>query len=752
MGRFGHSLPAAIFQKIYKEFNNLINVLQRVGARMIPVAPNSKNPIRKNWSENAENAEWFKANPDHNIGVVLGEASGGLVDIDLDDTIAKALAHLFLPPTAMIFGRRSSPSSHYIYRIQGQPGKTEKFQFGNLGMLCEYRSEGSQTVFPPSTHPTGEKIEFECDGDPLVISRAELIGAVSKLAAATLIAHSWVDGNRHQLALAISGSLSRAGWEPFEVSKFIDAICLVANDSERIDRVRAVKDTIDKHAEGRSVTGWPSVAEYIGEEKASRIAAWLGVEFDNQRLVGIEPSLFDLMGGETASYTDLGNARRFCEQNGDHCFFHSGFGKWFVWDGRRWSPSTAGAIEKLGHQVALGLFADAAGSKEALRWAEQSCSATRVDAMLKMAQPYLSKCVEDLDRAPLLFNCLNGTVDLRTGQLRPHSRADMLTQLADVAFNPEAEAPRFNQFVNEIFDSNHEQAEFAQKAFGYALTGETKEQVMFVLHGTGANGKGTLVELIASIMGEYSKTAQADSLMQKARASGGEATPDLARLVGARLVSLSEGDRKHRLNEALVKQLTGEDTVTARPLYKESFEFKPKAKLFLSTNYLPKISGSDHGIWRRILPIPFTKTFDEDRRDRHLRSKLEQEKSGVLNWLISGCLQWQKEGLNPPAAVLDAKADYRAASDHILQFLDDRTETALNATVTKAVLYEGYRSWCITNGERYVSNREFGEAVGKRPGVVSGRTKQAHQWSGLKFVSDDRPVSELERMSVSSSW
>lgn len=371
--------------------------------------------------------------------------------------------------------------------------------------------------------------------------------------------------------------------------------------------------------------------------------------------------------------------------------------------------------------------------------------------MLKMAQPYLSKSASDLDRKPYLFNCQNGTLDLRTGKLRPHHKSAMITQLADVVFDPQAKAPRFERFVDEIFNGDGDLAAFVQKAFGYSLTGDTKEQVLFLLYGSGANGKSTLVELMRSLLGDYGKTAQADTLMQKA-ASGSEASPDIARLKGARLISLSEGDRTHKLNEALVKQLTGTDTVTTRALYKEPFEFKPEFKMFLSTNHLPKVTGSDHGMWRRVMSVPFLATFEGDRLDPDLSETLQREKSGVLNWLLEGCMKWQQEGLNPPQAVLEAKAYYRSASDHIARYLDDRTELAINATMTKADLYKDYQAWCIANGERFISNREFGEAVGKREGVAATRTKSAHCWTGIRLVPVIEAGSEPRSNSFSPSW
>lgn len=393
--------------------------LERIGLLLIPVEGRSKRPVRKNWQNHPESAAWFEVNPGHNVGVLLGSASDGVVDIDLDDPIARRLASRILPPTGMVFGRLSNPSSHYIYRVEDDPGGTQQFQFSNHGMLCEYRSDGAQTVFPPSIHESGEEIEFVSMGDPGEVTREVLINAVGRLAAATVLAKLWAEGSRHDLALALSGALLNAKWDQDDVSNFIDAICYGADDDERADRIGGVRGTVRKLHRNEPVTGWPTLAGIIGEEAARKVAEWLEVEFSDRDHSSelVEANAFKLPEG-ASPYTELSNAKRFCRQHQQDCFFHSGLRKWFVWDGRRWTSSTAGTIEKMGHETVESMGIEAAkNGQEAMRWAANSCSSKGVDAMLKMAQPYLSKSARVLDRKPYLLNCLNGTLDLRTGSL-----------------------------------------------------------------------------------------------------------------------------------------------------------------------------------------------------------------------------------------------------------------------------------------------------------------------------------------------
>jgi putative DNA primase/helicase len=254
------------------------------------------------------------------------------------------------------------------------------------------------------------------------------------------------------------------------------------------------------------------------------------------------------------------------------------------------------------------------------------------------------------------------------------------------------------------------------------------------MFGEGANGKGTLTELIKSIIGDYATTAQAETLMQKSRVSGGEASPDIARLVDARAVMLAEGDRSNSLNEALVKQLTGQDTVTARELYGNPFEFQPNFKLLFSTNYLPKVRGTDVAIWRRLSPVPFTVSFTGNKMDKGLKQILEGEKSGVLNWMVEGCTRWQKIGLITPQAVLDLKALYQSDSDNVRRFLESMTISKPGATVPKLDLYKFYRNWVEAEGEHYTATKlEFSRIVKKQPHIDEDRKSQGRVWTGIEL-------------------
>ncbi|MCB0030091.1 MAG: bifunctional DNA primase/polymerase, partial [Anaerolineales bacterium] len=686
------------------------------------------------WQSNPVEKCWFDKNPLHNRGLLLGEPGGRIVDVDLDHELALRLAQAFLPPTGMTFGRESKPQSHWIYRVDDRPGETKRFQHGNHGTLVEFRSDGAQTVFPPSIHESGEQIRFDTHDDPMAVASKDLRKAVGKLAAATLLGLNWSEGRRHDLSLALAGWLLNAGWNSEEVGGFISAVCRAVGDLEPADRISAIDTTQDRLGRGESCIGWPRFAELVGIETARKIAEWLDIAPNEHiKAPSLVPSIEDLK-SSPVSETDLGNAKRFVLRNGEKCFFNPEKGCWYVWDGCFWKRASAGEIDRLAHETAESIFAEAGTDTGLAQWGNVSCGRSHLAAMPQLAAPYLAKGSSSLNQDPFLFNCQNGTLDLKSGKLLPHNRCDWITQIANLRYSPEADCPRFKQFIEEICQGDKDLALYVQSAFGYALTGNTDEDKFFILYGNGANGKSTLIDTIKDLLGDYAKTAQADTLMQKSNTSGAEASPDLARLDGSRSVFFSEGNRGSKFDEGLVKQLTGGDAITARELYGKPFEFKPSFKLFFVTNYLPKITGNDNGIWRRLAPIPFGASFEGTKGDKGLSEKLQSEKSGILNWLLEGCRNWQEHGLIAPKVVSDAVAKYRTDSDNVARFLGDCTVTGMGHSVSKSGLYSAYKQWVMDEGEHYTaSNKEFSEIVVRKTGAGEYRTASERRWLGIRL-------------------
>jgi putative DNA primase/helicase len=296
----------------------------------------------------------------------------------------------------------------------------------------------------------------------------------------------------------------------------------------------------------------------------------------------------------------------------------------------------------------------------------------------------------------------------------------MITKLAPVEYDPDAEAPLWTAFLDKVLDRSESLIRCVQRITGYSLTGNTSEQCFFILYGTGANGKTTLVETLRAMLGEYAMQTRVETLMVKRNATIPE---DIARLKGARLVTASEAEEGHRLAESLVKQLTGGDRLTARFLYSRSFEYAPEFALWLETNHKPTIYGTDRAIWRRIRLVPFTVAIPEDEQDRELGRKLKAELPGILTWAVQGCLEWQREGLGVPEEVRAATQSYRAEMDKLGRFFDDCCVIDKLAEVGASDLYRAYDDWCTANGEKSVSGTRFGRQMAER-GFEKGRGKQ----------------------------
>lgn len=349
-----------------------------------------------------------------------------------------------------------------------------------------------------------------------------------------------------------------------------------------------------------------------------------------------------------------------------------------------------------------------------LRWALKSESAPRLNAMVDLArsEPGVPILPEAMDKDPWLFNCANGTVDLRTGTIRDHRQDDYLTKLCPTKFDPRAEAPVFQQFLRDIFADDAAIITFVHRLLGYSLTGDVREQVLAIWHGSGANGKSTLINAVSDTVGEdYVIKATRDLFMAK---KGDSHPTQMARLFGKRLVVCVETADGSRLDEALVKELTGGDKIAARRMKEDYWEFTPTHKAILVTNHQPEIRGTDHAIWRRIRLVPFNERFEADKQDKELGAKLKAEAPGILAWLVQGCLEWQRHGLPVPEAVAEATSQYRSSQDLLGAFLDEACAVGNDYRVSVSDIYGSYRTWCERNGHKDIGGTAFGRRMGER--------------------------------------
>jgi putative DNA primase/helicase len=385
--------------------------------------------------------------------------------------------------------------------------------------------------------------------------------------------------------------------------------------------------------------------------------------------------------------------------------------------------------------------ADEREQKKIAEWARGSQSSERLKAMWTLAKADLAVSPEELDTDPMLLNVENGTIELRNGALRPHRPEDLITKLAPVEFDPAAHAPRFYKFLKQIL-VEEELIAFVQRFLGYSLTGSTKERSLAVLHGVGKNGKSTLVELFQDLMGDYSSVAHPNTIMRQSF-SDSTAQYQLAEPKGARFVSVSETKRGVELEEAVVKQITGSDTISARAPYGKPFTYRPQFKLWLSTNHKPEIPEGSEAIWDRMRLIPFTKRFEGKGDDTKLPAKLREELPGVLAWAVRGCVDWGSGGLGTSKAVEDATAKYRSETDVLDRFFEDACEFGPKCKIAKKDLYHAWARWCDAEGADPGEQVGFTRTVGER-GIIRGfsekKVKGTRVWVGIQLAtppSDD---------------
>ena len=443
---------------------------------------------------------------------------------------------------------------------------------------------------------------------------------------------------------------------------------------------------------------------------------------------------------EPEHLSDLGNAQRLVRQFGREFRYVPAWGTWLVWQGSHWGRDETGQVERYAKSIAAGLYAEAGYEvdndrrrKDLARHAAASESLRGIRNMVALAQtePGISIPPSDLDADPWLLNVLNGTLDLRTGQRGPHDRAQLLTKLVPVEYDPAAAAPVFDAFLRRIFSGREDLIRFIQRAVGYALTGDTREQVIFMCWGAGANGKSTLMQALAGVLADYAATLAAETLLAR-KGDAALVLNDLASLQGARFVVAVESDMGRRLAEALVKQLTGGEAVKVKRLYADVFTITPTFKLWIGTNHRPQIRGVDNAIWRRIRLVPFTVTIPEADQDHALLAKLHAERPGILRWAVEGCLAWQREGLGMPEEVRRATAEYRAEMDALGDFLAERCILDPHASVPASELYDAYVEWAKRAGETPISKTALGRQLDDR-NFEKARSRVNRVWMGLRL-------------------
>jgi P4 family phage/plasmid primase-like protien len=459
-------------------------------------------------------------------------------------------------------------------------------------------------------------------------------------------------------------------------------------------------------------------------------------------------------GGPEIHLTDLGNARRVVARHGQDVRYCHPTKTWHVWNGAYWPEDRTAAIVRLVKETqgffhrnaatALAGIGDAGDDegrkrelammmrllKHALSWED----ARNIDRCVKLmtSEPGIPVLLEEFDADHFLLNVLNGTIDLRTGQLREHRRGDLITKMAPVEYNGDAKCPLWESCLKKWMGDNTGLISYLQRVAGYLLTGDVSEDAWWLFFGLGSNGKTTFLKTLLDLLGDYAMAAEAELLLQKKHEAH---STERADLLGKRFVFAAEVDEGRRMAEALMKKLTGHEKIRARKCFKDNMEFEPTHKIILAANNKPTIHGTDWGTWRRIKFVPFVVTITEEEKDTALAEKLKAERAGILTWAVRGCLDWRENGLDEPDEVKTATEEYKADQDTVAAFIAERcfVHSEFKGQVSK--VWAAYQEW---SGDDTISRKAFSKRMLDRGYPVEPGTGNVSFYKGLMLQIEQR--------------
>ena len=647
---------------------------------VIPIGGKGKVPIvewqpyqQKKPTTN-EISEWSTKNLDLNIAVITGEISGITV-IDIDSAEGEEeIAKLNLPPTYTVM---TSKGRHLYYQYTSDPTIITSVK---ILPGIDIRNNGGYVIGEASTHESGWVYTAVDASTPIAPFPEAFISAVNGYEPAPS---------------ALPRSNSRTGKRP-----------VALDPSARNSTLTSLAGSLRER----------KLPNHVIEQMVSLANTSLPDPLSDKEVQTLTASVLKYDTNEAVMHrlTELGVAERFCDKYRPVVRYNTTTGKWMEYNGKFWAVSEAGIYDRL-RALIREIPSEVEESSDAYdtydKFARSLESAKKFSSVLTFCKEFLSVKTTDFDIGNMVFNTPNATFDFKRGKFTNPSSDDMLTKCAGTQYSKDADScPIWTSFLSRIFNNDQAMVDYTQRVCGYCLTGSTQEQVFFMLFGTGANGKSVFIDTLRYILGDYSLQANFATFLSR---RGQTSSNDIASFAGKRLVCATESSESHTLDDALIKSLTGDGTITARFLYKEFFEIVPQCKIMLATNHRPTIKDDSIGMWRRLRLIPFTVTIPESERDAHLLSKLRSESPAILNWMIEGLKLWQANGLGVCPAVLDATEDYRDESDNIGAFIEENciVDGHFGFKEPAATLYKAYAEWATENGDHPISGTAFGRRL-----------------------------------------
>ncbi|MFC1791327.1 phage/plasmid primase, P4 family [Gemmatimonadota bacterium] len=690
--------------------------------------PRIKDQLNQASSDPSQIEEWWSRWPDANVGIPTGTGTGLLVlDVDPRNGGTESLealleSHGSLPATWE--AESGGGGRHFYFK------HPEDVLEGNVKLPpgLDLQGDGKCIIAPPSLHESGNRYHWRKGHSPdetdlapppawlLTPPETEKEPAGAGLPEAQPEAPPRIlEGTRNKTLTELAGGFRGKGLRPAEYLPALEAIneqrCLPPLPTDEVADI------------ANSVGRYPSETE-VGARRSDPL-------------------------------TDLGNTQRFLKDHGLNLRYLHEWARWLTWDEERWCMDRSGQVDRWAKETVRGIRQAAAQTgdsrdREALeKWANTSESRSRIENMIRLAQsePGITVAIGDLDADPWKLSVANGTLDLRSGALSRPDRKDLITKALKVDYNPEAVAPRWSRFIEEVTAGDSELSGFLQRSVGYSLTGTVGERCLFFLVGGGANGKSTFLRVLLDLFGDHGTQTEPRLLIS---AIGDRHPTGVADLQGCRLAVCVEAEGGKSFDHALVKQLTGGDMVKARRMRQDFYQFEPTHHIWMAMNDVPEIDPGDQAMWDRIKVVPFEVRFAPEDQDRALLEGLREEMEGILAWAVRGCLEWRQKGLGAPMRVSEATDGVRKEMDPVGRFLGEECLMGAGLSVEATPLFGDFKDWCRRNGEVSGSQKAFGRSMTMRD-VVRRRCSQTGVtiYSGVGALKDLKDLSNCHSYSHS---
>jgi len=670
---------------------------------------------------------WFGAlgMPEANIGIATGKVSG-LVVVDVDEAKGADISDLGRADVTMtVFDipKVQTGGGYHFYFAYPQNAQI-KNSASRLGKFIDVRGDGGYVIAPPSKHISGKKYEFANDARSLIDFPAEWIAKLTQPA---------------QSALAQNGNGSAANGQQspfiipppvplFEIPETIpdgarnDTLARLAGSLRRIDLEQSeIEATLHSVNQRKCV---PPLTFNEVKEIARKVARYQPTQ--------VIPQVSD---PDITNWDDVSIAKMFVSEYKAKIRFNADAKKWLIWSNTHWQTDRTDTVIRKAAEFSQNLYVkvtslikNQADMTTAQRQIKRSNTNTGLNAFLNLSKAYLTLTSEDLDKNAYLLNCKNGTIDLKTGVLEPHSASNLITKFVPYDYDAGAQSRTFEKFLADIQPDPVVRA-FLQQSIGYSLLGVARERCFWILYGTGNNGKSVFIDLFSELLNDYASSTNSASVMaQKA-----DRIPnDIARLHGKRFIVIPETEENERINAALIKALSGGDKITARFLFGEFFDFYFSGKLWIATNHKPTITDHSKGFWDRLKIIPFTVDIPAANviKKDTLVAALLDDAPAILKWAVDGVRAYfGQNGLVVPKTIQDEIAAYKYEQDSIAQFIDECCEIGSYHQVDNAKLYRRYKDFCGDNGEYVRSQRRFSQNLKER-GFTQTRGA-SRMWQGI---------------------